>query len=147
MMLLKQSTAVTVKIGPFVDNSDGDTEETGLTISQADVRLAKNGGNYAQKNESSACTHDELGVYDCDLDATDTGTLGRLKLNVHESGALSVWHDYMVVPANVYDALVAGSDYCIHLDFSQFSLYHRTRAVSGQACGETGPIVWHKNIP
>ena len=111
MLWLKQSTAATVKIGPFVDDSDGNTAETGLTLSQADVRLSKNGGNMAQKNESSACTHDELGYYDCDLDTTDTGTLGRLKLMVHESGALPVWHEFMVVPANIYDSLVSGSDY------------------------------------
>ena len=110
MLFLKQSTAATVKIGPFLDSTDGNTAETALTISQADVRLSKNGGDIAQKNESSAATHDELGLYDCDLDTTDTGTLGRLQLFVHESGALSVWHEFMVVPANVYDSLVGGSD-------------------------------------
>lgn len=104
---LKQSTAVTEKIGPFLDSTDGNTAETGLTIAQADVRLSKNGGNFAQKTEATSCTHDELGYYGCPLDATDTGTLGRLKLVVHESGALAVWHDYMVVPANVWDALFA----------------------------------------
>ena len=111
MQWLKQSTAVTVKIGPFLDESDGKTAETGLTIAQADVRLSKNGGNIAQKNESSACTHDELGIYGCPLDATDTNTLGRLQLFVHESGALPVWHDFLVVPAVTYDSLVSGSDY------------------------------------
>ena len=73
---MKQSTAVTIKLGPFVDDSDGKTAETGLTIAQADVRLSKNGGNFAQKNDSNACTHDESGWYDCALDATDAGTLG-----------------------------------------------------------------------
>lgn len=102
---LKQSTAVTVKIGAFIDQTDGFTAETGLTISQADVRLSKNGGNMAQKNDATACTHDELGMYDCPLNATDTDTLGILKLNVHESGALPVWHTFMVMPANVYDSL------------------------------------------
>ena len=110
MLLLKQSTSVTVKIGPFLDDTDGKTAETGLTISQADVRLSKNGGNMAQKNESSASTHDEIGIYDCDLDTTDTGTLGVLRIDVQESGALPVWHEFMVVPANVYDSLVGGSD-------------------------------------
>ena len=109
MLFVKQSTAVTVKIGPFVDDADGKTPETGLTLSQADVRLSKNGGDLAQKNESSSCTHDELGVYDCPLDATDTGTLGRLQLFVHESGALPVWHDFAVLPAAVFDAWF-GSD-------------------------------------
>jgi hypothetical protein len=105
MIYLKQSTAVTLKIGPFLDDADGKTAETGLAIAQADVRLSKNGANIAQKNEATSCTHDELGVYGCPINATDTGTLGRLQLWVHESGALPVWHDFMVIPANVYDSL------------------------------------------
>lgn len=103
MLELKQSTSATVKIGPFVDDADGKTAETGLTISQADVRLSKNGGDMAQKGESSSCTHDELGYYDCALNATDTGTLGRLQLMVHESGALPVWHEFAIISAAVYD--------------------------------------------
>lgn len=110
MDLLKQSTAVTLLIGPFVDSTDGVTAEDALTISQADVRLSSNGGNMAQKHESTACTHDELGYYTCPLDTTDTGTLGVLKVMVSEAGALPVWQEYMVVPAAVYDSIVAGSD-------------------------------------
>jgi hypothetical protein len=105
MQYLKQSTAITLKIGPFLDDSDGKTAETGLTIAQADIRLSKNGSDIAQKTEATSCTHDELGIYGCPIDDTDTGTLGRLQLWVHESGALPVWHEYMVVPANVYDSL------------------------------------------
>jgi len=105
MLFLRQSTAVTVKIGPFLDDTDGKTAETGLTIAQADVRLSKNGGDIAQKNDATSCTHDELGIYNCPLNATDTDTLGRLQLWVHKSGALPVWHEYMVIPANVYDSL------------------------------------------
>lgn len=109
MQWLRQSTSTTVKIGPFLDSTDGDTEETGLTIAQADVRLSKNGGDIAQKTEATSCTHDELGIYGCPLDTTDTGTLGRLQLWVHEGGALLVWHEFMVVPANVWDSFF-GSD-------------------------------------
>jgi len=105
MIYLKQSTTVTLKIGPFLDDTDGKTAETGLTIAQADVRLSKNGGNIAQKGEATSCAHDELGVYGCPLNTTDTGTLGRLQLWVHESGALPVWHEFMVIPANVFDSL------------------------------------------
>ena len=108
--LLKQSTVVTVLIGPFIDDTDGKTAETGLTLAQADVRLSKNAGNMAQKTEATSCTHDELGYYTCPLDATDTGTLGKLKLIVHQAGSLPVWHEFTVVPANVYDTLVLGSD-------------------------------------
>ncbi len=114
-MYLKQSTAATVKLGPFVDSTDGNTAETGLTISQADVRLSKNGGDLAQKNDATACTHDELGVYDCPLNTTDTNTLGRLQLYVHEAGALPVWATYMVIPANVYDSLFGSDKLQTHL--------------------------------
>lgn len=102
---LKQSTAVDVQVGPFIDDTDGKTAETGLTVTQAEVRLSKNGGNIAQKNEATSLVHDELGYYDCNLDTTDTNTLGRLQLMIHESGALPVYHEYMVVTANVYDTL------------------------------------------
>lgn len=105
MFFLRQSTAITEKIGPFLDDADGKTPETVLTIAQADVRLSKNGGAYAQKNEATSCTHDENGEYGCPLNVTDTGTVGRLKLAVFESGALPVWHEYTVLSQAVYDEL------------------------------------------
>jgi hypothetical protein len=108
-LLLKQSTAVDLLVGPFVDEDDGKTLETGLTITQAEVRLSKNGGNMAQKNEATALSHDELGMYVCKLDATDTNTLGRLQVTIWEDGALIVYHEFMVVTANYYDS-VCGSD-------------------------------------
>jgi len=113
---LKQSTAISLRIGPFLDSTDGNTAETGLTISQADVRLSKAGGDFAQKTEATSCTHDELGYYICPLDATDTATLGMLKLAVHESGALAVWHTFMVVPANVFDSLFGSDKLQVHAD-------------------------------
>lgn len=109
MKLLKQSTAVTLKIGPFYDATDAVTTETALTISQADVILFKNNGAGGQKNDSSACTHDLAGVYGCPLNTTDTATLGPLKIVVNESGALGYEETWMVVPANVYDSLVGNT--------------------------------------
>jgi len=105
MNILKQSTAATVKLGPFIDDSDGKTAETALTIAQADIRLSKNGGDFAQTNNTAGATHDENGYYDIPLNATDTGTLGRLRVAVSKSGALPVWQDFLVVTANVYDTL------------------------------------------
>ena len=110
MQLLKQSTAATVPLGPALDSTDGNTTEEALTISQADIRLSKNGGAFAQTNNATGATHDENGWYGIPLDTTDTNTLGRLDVAVHESGALAMWKEFMVVPANVYDALVGDSD-------------------------------------
>lgn len=106
---LKQSTSATVKLGPFVDDADF-SAETSLTIQKADVRLSKNGGNMAAANadqgsSDAGAPHDELGQYDISLDATDTGTLGTLKIMVAEAGTLQVWLNCEVLPANVYDSL------------------------------------------
>ena len=105
MRYLKQSTSVDVPIGPFLDETDGRTAETALTITQPDIRLKKNGANWAQKNAAQTLSHEENGFYEVTLDATDTGTLGLLRLAVFESGALPIWEDFMVVTANVYDSL------------------------------------------
>lgn len=110
MTWLRQSTAVTIPLGPFVDAADGNTPETALTIAQADIRLSKNGGTYAQSNNAAGATHLEGGEYGVPLNATDTDTLGRLKVRVHVAGALPVWAEFQVVPAQRYDALVQGND-------------------------------------
>ncbi len=101
--ILRQSTAVDVLIGPFVDSTDGDTEEIALTISQADVRLSKNGQSAAQKSDVTAAAHDADGFYNCELDATDTNTVGILVLYVHEAGALAVRHEFQVIEEAIYD--------------------------------------------
>ena len=130
MKLLKQSTAVTVKLGPFLDASDGVTAETALTISQSDVILSKNFGAFAQKGDTSSATHDSGGWYGVPLNTTDTGTLGPLQIHVNESGALPVWDQYMVVAANVYDSIVAGSDY---LQVDSYQIAGSTTAASNQS--------------
>lgn len=102
---LKQSTSADVPIGPFVDATDGVTAETALTITQPDIRLKKNAGAWAQKAAAQTLTHEENGNYEVTLDATDTDTVGLLRVHVAESGALPVWEDFLVVPGIVYDSL------------------------------------------
>ena len=116
---LRQSTAVDIALGPFVDATDGVTPETGLTISQADVRLKKNAGAWAQKSDATSAAHEENGWYEIELDATDTNTLGILIVSVNESGALPVWREFMVVPANVYDSLVSNVEFLEVAGFAQ----------------------------
>lgn len=101
---LRQSTAVDVMLGPFLDSTDGNTIESGLTITQPDIRLSKNGGAFAQKSAAQTLTHGENGWFPANLSGTDTNTLGVLIVAVHESGALPVWREFLVVPANVYDS-------------------------------------------
>jgi len=111
MRFLKQSTAFTFRIGPFLDDTDGKTAETGLTISQADIQISKAGGAFAQTSAAPTTTHDVDGWYQCPLTATDTETLGSLTVQIIVAGALPVWEHFMVLPSNVYDSLIGGSDY------------------------------------
>jgi hypothetical protein len=115
MLYLKQSTSATVVIGPFVDDTDGKTAETGLTISQADIRLSKNGGAFAQTNDATGASHMENGYYSVPLDATDTITLGRLTVAVSKSGALPVYREFQVVTANVYDTLCSTEKFDVNV--------------------------------
>jgi len=118
MIFVKQSTAVDVVIGPFVDDTDGKTAETALTLSQADCQLMKNGGAAAQKNDATAATHLANGQYKVPLNTTDTNTLGVTRLSIHETGALPCFLDMMVMPANVWDSLF-GADY-LQVDAAQW---------------------------
>jgi len=106
-LVLKQSTAVDVLIGPFLDLSDGSTAETGESPA---VKLSKNGQALAAKSDVTTPVHDADGYYNCELDSTDTGTLGTLVLSVAASGnALPVRHEYQVVRANIYDSIYANA--------------------------------------
>ena len=132
---LKQSTSVTIKFGPFLDEDDGKTAETGLAIAQADIRLSKNGANIAQTNNSAGATADELGFYDVPLDDTDTGTLGSLLVAVHESGALPVFQYFMVVSANVWDSLFGSDKLQVHAAEISAALITAT-SIAGDAITE-----------
>lgn len=114
---LRQSTAVDVLIGPFLDDTDGKTAETGLTISQADVKLSKNGQALAQKNDDTAASHDANGYYNCPLNTTDTNTLGQLTVVCHPSGALATRIDFQVVTANWFDSMCSTDK--LEVDLSQ----------------------------
>jgi hypothetical protein len=115
---LRQSTSVEVPIGPFVDQTDGFTAETALTITQPDIRLKKNGAAWAQKNAAQTLTHEENGYYEVTLNATDTDTLGMLRLAVNEAGALPIFEDFLVVPANVWDSHFAAD--ALQVDVAQW---------------------------
>ena len=105
MNILKQATASqTIRLGPFVDDSDGHTAETALTIANTDIRISKGGGAFGAKNSGGA-THDEAGWYSLTLDATDTATIGELSIAINVAGALPVFAKYRVLDPDVFDVL------------------------------------------
>lgn len=108
---LKQSTASQeIPLGYFLDSTDGNTEETGLTIANTDIKLWKCGATTLASKNSGGATHISNGIYYAVLDATDTNTLGSLIVFCHVAGALSVKVECVVLAANIYDSLIGGGD-------------------------------------
>jgi hypothetical protein len=106
---LKQSTASQeVPLGPFLDDTDGKTQETALTISNTDIKIWKTGATTLADKNSGGATHIAQGVYYCVLDATDTDTLGPLVIFIHEAGALPIKVECEVVTVNAYDDAISG---------------------------------------
>ena len=107
---LKQSTSVTIQLGPFLDKTDGVTLEVGLAAAldnaTTGIRLTKNGATQVDRNDATVPAYTAMGLYTVVLDATDTGTLGTLRIIFEEAATcLPVWQDFMIVPANVWDSL------------------------------------------
>jgi hypothetical protein len=116
---LKQNTATTLLLGPFVDSAGAAL--TALTIAQANVLLWKEGGTtLAQKNEATTCTHRSNGMYTCPVNTTDTNTLGVLQVSVNASGALPWAGSYLVVADHVHVGFVTTSGF-IGVDVRQLN--------------------------
>lgn len=108
---LKQSTASQeIPLGMFLDSTDGNTEETALTIANTDIKLHKAGATTLANKNSGGGTHISNGIYYAVLDGTDTDTLGSLIIFVHVAGALAIRVECVVLTANIYDSLIGGSD-------------------------------------
>lgn len=116
---LRQSTAVTLKLGPLVDPTDPSARVEGLTLTAGEVYISKGtSGAFAAKNDSNDPVEDANGYYDYQLDATDTGTLGVLTVDLIEAGTaaiafLAIKPEYVVIDPVVWDALYGanGTDY------------------------------------
>jgi hypothetical protein len=123
MRLLKQSTAITAIIGPFVDATDKITPETGLTLGAADfAELIKH--NSGTVVDISAVTVTAVtgasGLYTIPLTTSHTDTLGMLTLYIADTSlCVPMREDFMVVPANVWDSLF-GAD-LLQVDIAQLN--------------------------
>jgi hypothetical protein len=117
-MWLKQSTNPTViSFGPFLDETNGVTLNSGIPGGGASaldhlttgIMLSKNGGVLAVRNGTpTASTYDAHGCWRVTLNATDTGTLGTLRMIYTDAATcLPVWQDFMVVPSETYNSFVS----------------------------------------
>lgn len=114
--ILKQSTATTVnfKLTTIVDGTD----DTTATVTSITVKLAKQSDTSsatvssitcAASGSSNDCVHIAAGLWNLELTATNTDTLGRLDVCASYSGDYTDCTQYEVVSAAAYDQSVSGT--------------------------------------
>lgn len=125
MLILRQSTAIDIRMGPFVDATDGVTPETGVTLGaadQAEVLKADGAATVAMAGTFAAITGAD-GWYDYTVATGDVDTVGEVEFVVQDASVcLPVFKTAMVVEEAVYDALYdAGSTGLLPANVTQIS--------------------------
>jgi hypothetical protein len=126
MRFLRTNTAVIVTVGPFYDKTDGVTIKTGLTISNERITLTADtdagsaptnildnipGATSGTSNDLNYITGNDAGMMQLELAAADVNRLGRMFLSITDAANhVPVFHEFMVLPAMIYDAFVLGTD-------------------------------------
>jgi hypothetical protein len=105
MNLAKQSTAKTFIVGPILDSAGAaKTDEV-----VGSIKVTKN-GTVGAANGSTTLTHDHTGHYKLACASGDLDTLGEVEFTLNSGTNAMAPVKFQVVPAMVYDSLVAGSD-------------------------------------
>ena len=112
MLVLKQSTSIDIRMGPFVDATDGVTAETGVTLAGADQAevLKANGAATAAMAGTFAAVTGANGWYDYTCAVGDVDTVGEVVFVVQDADVcLPVFVRAQVVEEAIYDALYGAS--------------------------------------
>ena len=117
MWFLKQSTAITIPMGPFVSKADGFT--TMDALSSQTGKIVKNGATGTTFTPSS-WTSDGNGHYLVGLSTTHTNTLGTCRFTFADANNyIPVFEDAIVLVAAVFDALFGDGTSYIRADLRQ----------------------------
>lgn len=107
---LKQSTTVTIDFGPILSAGDGVTECVNLGFDLSAVRVIKNGATSKQKDSATSATHSGNAYFAVELSATDTDTLGALRVYYRNPTiCLPVWEDFVIITSAVWNSLFGNS--------------------------------------
>jgi len=108
MLVLKQSTSLDIRMGPFVDATTGVDPEVGITLAGADQAevLKANGAATAAMAGTFAAVTGADGWYDYTVAVGDVDTVGEVVFVVQDSSVcLPVFVRGQVVEEDIYDAL------------------------------------------
>lgn len=110
MLELKQSTAISVPVGPTVSTADGSTLISSMTVASVTCGLIKGVSGSAVTLTASGGNNDlavianNTGYWSLELTAGDLGTLGMLRVTFqYETIFLPFFEDYMVLTAAEWD--------------------------------------------
>ncbi len=108
------------------DKTDGVTIETALTITNERITLTADtddgnaptnildnvtGATSGTANDLNYITGNDAGMMQLELSAANVNRLGRLLLSITDAANhVPVFHEFMVLPAMIYDAFVLGTD-------------------------------------
>lgn len=110
MQLLRQGTASNLSIGTIVA-ADGVTPDTSRTVTNiTQLSVLKEGSAGLTSIIANVFTHLANGVYKVGLTVADTNTLGKLDLFFSATTCQPKTREFMVVPPNIYDSMVNGTD-------------------------------------
>lgn len=111
MRFLRQSTQVKVPVGPCVDATDGATLETAIAWATTEANIIKHdAAAQVDIGTNTWSSHIVGGFYNVTLTASNTDTLGMLTLEAHDAAMRPIRMEFMVIPANIYDSWIAGTD-------------------------------------
>jgi hypothetical protein len=123
MRFLKTNTATRITVGPFFDKTDGITPETSLTVTSCKLTLMVDDGGVPTlvidaaptasggDNDMVHVTNDDAGFYGLELTAAQLNYVGRAMLAITDAAThCPVFHEFMILPAKVFDSLVGGTD-------------------------------------
>lgn len=101
MNLIKNGSTPTLMVF-LVDQTDGSTAESGLTLADIDVYISKNGGSFAAAtNTGAGMSNVGRGWYSIALTATETNTDGELVIEAEDPANSRTWRKVYQVYTNL----------------------------------------------
>jgi hypothetical protein len=104
-MLAKQSTALTVIVGPILDSTGAEYASAVI----GDLSISKNGGTLTAMASTATLTYIDNGMYTLVTTTGNMDTLGAVQVTCNKATYQMPKMERNVVPATVYDAIIANA--------------------------------------
>ena len=104
-MIAKQSTALTVVVGPILDSTGAEYASAVI----GDLSISKNGGTLTAMASAATLTYIANGMYTLVTTTGNMDTLGAVQITCNKATYQMPKMERNVVPASVYDAIVTNA--------------------------------------